>query len=246
MVTSILPGAAGVGSPGVDTSFPRSAAPSPKPDQNLAPKDRVELSGGALAAVRESVREGVAQAHAALAIGHDARAMLVNLQALMRNGGSQSDADALLSAFASRVEDAIAQGNSLSAGQDMQVQAEPGAAPVTISGADLRLKQDPGESDILAVAKNARLDDPTLPQALQQSLEALQTAMTDLLDTVRSLDAHQGFLGVAENSALGVRHDLNAEGARLLALQVRQGLEAVGSMPITNVTPQAVLALFKN
>jgi hypothetical protein len=42
-----------------------------------------------------------------------------------------------------------------------------------------------------------------------------------------------------------VRHDLDADGARLLALQVRQGLEGVGSAPIANADPQSVLSLFR-
>lgn len=246
MVTSILPGAAGVGALGVDSPFSKGPALNPGPSADARPRDRVELSGGALAAVRESVRAGMAQAHAALALGQDAQAMLVNLQALLRSGGSQAEANDLLSAFAKRVEDAIAQGNVLSAGEDVQVQAEPGAAPLTISGVDLRLKDDPSDEDVIAVAKGASLDEPDLAKIVQQSLDALQAAMTRLLDTVRGLEAHQGFVGAAEKSVVGVRHDLNADSARLLALQVRQGLESVGPSPIANVEPQAVLALFRN
>lgn len=246
MVTSILPGAAGAGALGVDSYFGKGAAPGPRQGEEARARDRVELSGGALAAVRESVRVGMAQAHAALALGHDAQSMLVNLQALLRGGGSQADANDLLSAFAKRIEDAIAQGNVLSAGGDVQVQAEPGAAPLTISGVDLRLKDNPGVEDVITVARDARLNDPALPKNLQQSLEALQGAMARLLDTVRGLEAHQGFVGAVENSVAGVRRDLDADGARLLALQVRQGLEGVGSSPIANVEPQAVLALFRN
>lgn len=246
MVTSILPGATGVGALGVENPFGKGPALSPKPDMDARARDRVELSGGALAAVRESVRAGMAQTHTALAIGHDAQSMLVKLQALLRSGGSQAEANDLLSAFAKRVEDAIAQGNVLSAGEDVQVQAEPGAVPLTISGVDLRLKDDPGVEDVIVVAKDARVDDPALPKYLQQSLEALQGAMARLLDTVRGLEAHQGFLGAAENSVAGVRRDLDADSARLLALQVRQGLEGAGPSPIANVEPQAVLALFRN
>jgi hypothetical protein len=42
-----------------------------------------------------------------------------------------------------------------------------------------------------------------------------------------------------------VRTDLDADGARLMALQVRQGLEAAGAGAIANVEPQAVLSLFR-
>jgi hypothetical protein len=42
-----------------------------------------------------------------------------------------------------------------------------------------------------------------------------------------------------------VRRDLDTDAARLLALQVRQGLEKTGASPIANVEPQAVLTLFR-
>ncbi len=125
------------------------------------------------------------------------------------------------------------------------MQAEPDAAPLTIAGGDLRPKDDPGVGDIVAVAKNADIADRELQQAAQKSLEALQVAMGRLLETVQALEAHQGFLSTADRVAAGIRTVLVAEGARLLALQVRQGLETVGSAPIANVEPQAVLALFR-
>jgi hypothetical protein len=85
-----------------------------------------------------------------------------------------------------------------------------------------------------------------LGQAVQRSLEALQEAMGKLLDSARGLEAHQGFLGAVEGALAGnVRDDLNTESARLLALQVRQGLEGMGAEPIINAEPQAVLALFR-
>jgi hypothetical protein len=73
-------------------------------------------------------------------------------------------------------------------------------------------------------------------------MENLHDAMSRLVDAARALEAHQGFLGAAE---AGARGDFDADGARLLALQVRQGLEAVGGAPIANAEPQAVLSLFR-
>ena len=78
------------------------------------------------------------------------------------------------------------------------------------------------------------------------ALEQGYAISTVNLAAVRGLEAHQGFLGAAENSVAGVRRDLDADSARLLALQVRQGLEGAGPSPIANVEPQAVLALFRN
>jgi hypothetical protein len=68
--------------------------------------------------------------------------------------------------------------------------------------------------------------------------------MGRLLDSARALEAHQGFLGAAEGAA-GMGAALDADGARLMALQVRQSLEALGAASIANVEPQAVLALFR-
>jgi hypothetical protein len=94
------------------------------------------------------------------------------------------------------------------------------------------------------VPARARADDPTLPAAVLRSLDKLQDAMNRLLESARALEAHQGFLGAVEGAA-NVRGDLDADGARLMALQVRQGLEASGAAPIANVEPQAVLMLFR-
>jgi hypothetical protein len=178
------------------------------------------------------------QVHQALAVGHDAQAMLMSVQSIARGEGAQADLDALLSGYGQRVDAAIAQGARVAAGEDVAVQAEPDAPPVTIAGVDLRL----GRGAIL-VGLGARADDSGLANAAQRSLEALQDAMTRLLDHARALEAHQGFLGAAAGAA-GVRHDLDTDAARLLALQVRQGLEGAGA-PIANVEPQAVLSLFR-
>jgi hypothetical protein len=164
--------------------------------------------------------------------------MLVKVQALAREGGGQADLAAVLAGYAQRVEAALADGVRIIAGESIAVQAEPNAAPVTIAGVDLRL-----DGGSISIPASARADDPALAQAAQRSLETLQEAMSRLLDSARALEAHQGFLSAAVG-ATGVRHDLDTDGARLLALQVRQGLEGAGA-PIANVEPQAVLSLFR-
>ena len=242
MVTSIVPGTTGANTLGVDTRFVRGQ------HQNGAARgaeaavlgDRVEVSSASLAAARESVRDGLNQVHQALALGHDAQAMLV----AVRSATSQADLDAVLGAYQQRVDGAIAQGATLIAGQDLNIYAEPGGAPVTIAGVDLRLKSDPAVTDVIGVSSEAQVDDAGVGQAVQSSLEALQDSMNRLIDSARALEAHQGFLGAAEGAA-GVRNDLDAESARLLALQVRQGLQSVGNASIANAEPQAVLTLFR-
>lgn len=237
MVTSIVPGSAGANALGVDTRYARPQAQAER--QQTSVGDRVDISGSSLSAARDSVREGLMQVHQALAIGHDAQAMLVKAQALSRTGGegAQAELSSLLSGFAARVEAAIGQGARIVAGENVDVQAEPGAAPVNIEGVDLRF------GGAIEFSADADVADPALPQAVQRSLETLQDAMSRLLDSARALEAHQGFLGAVQGTA--VRHDLDADSARLLALQVRQGLEGAGGAAIANVEPQAVLSLFR-
>lgn len=240
MVSSILPGTTGAGALGVDTRNLRTVTPAQqRRDETSVQGDRVELSNASLAAARESVRAGVAELHEALAVGHEAQAMLVKVQALARSGGDQAELDAALADYAAKRDAAIARGARVAAGQDVAVQAEPGGAAVTIPGVDLSLG-----GGVIAIAANAQVSDSGLAAAALGSLETLQGEMSKLLESARALEAHQGFLGAAE-AAMGVRGDLDADSARLLALQVRQGLQAAGSAPIANAEPQAVLSLFR-
>jgi hypothetical protein len=126
------------------------------------------------------------------------------------------------------------------------VQAEPGASPITVAGANLQLKAAPTADDVIQVASNASISDRgALSQAAQSSLDQLQSVVDRFNDANRALQAHQGFLNAAQGAATTPASDLNADSARLLALQVRQGLQSAGAGAIANVEPQAVLALFK-
>lgn len=233
MVSSIVPGASNTNTLGVDTRFSRTAQPQRR--EEAVGGDKVELSSAAISGARESVRSAMAQVHEALAAGHDAQSMLVKLQSLAKSGDQAGVTD-LLSAFSQRIDSAIGRGAVVLAGQDVGVQAEPGAVETTISGVDLRLG-----GATLSVSADASADDATV-QAAQKSMENLQASMGRLVDSARALEAHQGFLGAAE---AGARGDFDADGARLLALQVRQGLEAAGGVSIANAEPQAVLSLFR-
>lgn len=239
MVSSIVPGATGANTLGVDTRFQRTAQTQRRDEPANA--DKIELSPAAIDSARESVRAAMAQVHEALAAGHDAQALLVKVQELAKSGDQAGLTDAL-NAFSSRINAAIERGANLLSGAALQVQAEPGAPSITIPGVDLTLKSEPSLADIITVSADAKADDAALAQAAQKSMEALQEAMGRLLDSARSLEAHQGFLGAAE---AGARGDFDADGARLLALQVRQGLEKVGGASIANAEPQAVLSLFR-
>jgi hypothetical protein len=246
MVSSINPGATGVNALGVDPRFSRPSSPQARnQDVAGAAGDRVDVSGpAAWSAARESVRTGLAQMHETMVLAQEAQSMIVAAQAMARtDGAAQEDLKSLLDRFAERVDASVSNGTQMAAGEAISVQAEPGATVLTINGIDLRLKAEPGEGDVLQLSSKAQLSDSGLGAAAQRSLEMLQAAITPLLDAARSLEAHQGFLGAAEMS--GVRGDIDTDGARLLALQVRQALQSVGSAPIANVEPQAVLSLFR-
>jgi hypothetical protein len=60
------------------------------------------------------------------------------------------------------------------------------------------------------------------------------------------LQAHDGFLALAESGApSSVCADLDADAARLLALKVRQDLNAAGGV-IANARPDSLLELFRD
>src|SRR5690606_33638288 len=117
MVSSIVPGASGATGAAVEPRYTRSQPSAHQRGEGAAKGDRVDLSGAALAGVRESVRAGIAQAHEALAAGHDAQAVLVQAQALAR-AGDQAGLSRLLEGFNQRLEAAIAGGAGVLAGED--------------------------------------------------------------------------------------------------------------------------------
>jgi hypothetical protein len=241
MVSSIVPGATSAGALAVDQRLARTPAQGGAlRDSSGAAQDRVELSGpAALAASRESVANGLAQVQQALSVARDAQTMLLKVQTVVADpNADQADLAAALQDYASRYG-AAAQSNVLIKGQALSVNAEPGSPPLTISGADLSLS-----GGVLGISSNAAAGGSALSIAAQGALDRLQGVMEKLGDAGSALQAHQGFLGAAQNAISSVT-DLNADSARLLALQVRQGLEAVGNRPIANVEPQAVLALFR-
>jgi hypothetical protein len=237
MVSSIVPGATGAGALAVDQRLARTPTQGgTSRDTSSSAQDRVELSGpAALAASRESVANGLAQVQQALSVARDAQTMLLKVA---DPNASQAEVSAALQDYAARYSDA-AQSNLLIKGQSLSVNAEPGSPPLSISGADLSLG-----GDVLGVSSHASAGDSALSISAQGSLDRLQGVLDKLGEANGALQAHQGFLSAAHNANANVS-DLNADSARLLALQVRQGLEAAGNRPIANVEPQAVLALFR-
>jgi hypothetical protein len=244
MVSSIVPGVTGAGALGLEPRLVRGdAAAADKPDTPAWPGDAVQIGSGAQwANVRESVNSALTQIDLALKTGQDA----LSLAAKIRDASSaeppdQDTVDTLLSQLDDTLNSAVSSGARLLAGEDLQVQAEPGAPTVRVAGFDGQLQDGPGS--VFAFARDAQAG-PDLAKAADASIAALQSNLTRLAGAARTLSAHQSFLGAAANVD-GVRNDLDADGARLLALQVRQGLDAAGGGAIANVEPQSVLSLFR-
>lgn len=251
MVSSIIPGATGANALGVDPRYARQASTPPQQaPANESRGDSVQIRDAALwAAARQSVSNGLSQLGEALSAGRDVYGVLNQISGMAQSGGASADAQSQLSdligQLKSRVDGAIGQGATVLSGANLSVQAEPGAPDVVVQGIDLRLKDQPGAGDAIAIPAGATLDNPqALAQAAQKSMDALQSGMERLLDAARALDAHQGFLGAAAGAMSGVNADMDADAARLTALQVRQGLIST-SGNIANADPSAVLSLFR-
>jgi len=236
MVASITPGATGASALGVDTrsAETRSTRPQLTLPQRAAANDSVSLSDAAQSwrSARDSVQNGLAALDLALAVGREALQRLIELADAARTGEGAQDA---LDAYRKTLDAAP---SSLLAGEDLVIEAEPNGAPITVAGADV------SSGAVRLPVEASSVSGAALARTAQDAINLVQAHLSRLDAAARGLEAHVSFLGAAENAA-GVRADVDTDGARLLALQVRQGLEAAGSTPIANAQPQAVLSLFR-
>ncbi len=233
MVASITPNATGAAALGAETRVARPQLSLPQKPQTATNSEAAHVTvsdaAGAFRAAQASVTEGLASLDLALAAGREALLRLNEIGEAARGGEDPQDA---IDAYARGLERAD---SGLLFGESLEIEAEPGAAPLTVSGADVRL------GALVAVPADAADSSPAdLARAAQAGAAVLQQHLTRLEAAARSLEAHAGFLGAAG----GERADVDADGARLLALQVRQGLSGSGGA-IANAQPQAVLSLFK-
>jgi len=246
MVNSVAPGALGVNPSSVFAADQRHARVGAGVEalDDAVKSDSVSLTRAPLTNARESVREALRQVDLARELARDAQTLLVTAQSAARGEASQSDLDEALAGYARKVDVARADGGVLLAGEDVAVQAEPGAGALVIGGADLQIKANPSDGGIIQLSLSAKADDASTVGAVQASLDRLQAVVGRLSESGKALEAHDRLLGAAE-TAIGVRGDLNADSARLMALQVRQGLEQAPGVSIANAEPQSVLALFR-
>lgn len=210
-----------------------------------------------IAAARQALTKAAGSLDLALGAGREAANILSQMRDLARAAASGDDAartaadqgfKALLQRYDQVVSGAIDAGASSLAGQSLSLSVDPDAPAITVPGFDLRLKDDPGAEDVLRLTRGASLADPVSAAAAARdadsSLARIDIALGRLSGASQKLAAHDGFLGALDKAvANDVETDLDAEGARLTALQVRQTL-AGGQSAIANTAPSALLALF--
>ncbi|HVY03892.1 MAG TPA: hypothetical protein VG983_09575 [Caulobacterales bacterium] len=194
----------------------------------------------------------------ALAAGREGAGLISQLRDLARSAinaddGARADLNAkfqtLLQKYGQTIDGAIGAGADLLAGNSLTVALDPDSPPVTIAGYDLRLKQDPATEDALRLSTSSNLLDQGAAQAAARdadaSLARVDTALSRLSAAGQRLSAHDQFLSALDEGVSSqVSEPPDADGARLLALRVRQGLQG-DNAAIANSAPQSLLALFR-
>jgi flagellin len=210
-------------------------------------------------------REDVAAARSALdlfiGVARAARSLLLEARDLALRAADPGTQDAartaqdvpfkaLVQELAQLVDGAIGKGAAALAGVPVPVDADPDAAQdLEIPGLDLRLKAKIGDDEGLRLTTSSTLstreDAEAAARAADESIARIDAGLRRIETGALRLNGHHKLLS-ALDSALGssVRVDLDADAARLIALQVRQDLSRSTS-PLANAAPSAVLALFR-
>lgn len=230
---------------GLDPRAARDAVRTPEPQgqQQRVIQDQVSVAEAALSwrSARESVRQALADLDLSLAAGRDAANLVGQIAEAARSGDDEA-VQSLLTQLGDTVNGAISAGAAALTGAPLRVQMERDVPPFEVAGLDLRLKDQAG--DALLLTRNADAS-PATVNAAEDSLTRIQFGLDRMRGAAQRLETHDGFLAAAEAAAAGgVRGDLDAESARLLALQVRQGLSESGAS-IASARPDSVLGLFK-
>jgi flagellin len=219
--------------------------------------DRIDTAyRGDTTGSQTALDDATAKLDLALAAGRQAAGLLTQLRDAARSAIGGSDADkvsananftALLQRYGDVVNNAIDGGAGLLSGQSLTVALDPEAAPLTVQGYDLRLKSQPGAEDVLKLSAQTDLSDPAaVARDADASLARLDTALGRLSGASQRLGSHASFLSALDNAvADDVTPDLDAEGARLTALQVRQTLTGFNAA-IANSAPSNLLTLFRD
>lgn len=196
----------------------------------------VETDAQTWRGAREAARTG----QAALALSATAARQLASRLddiALAAREGRADDAAALSEGAQEQVAQALKAGASLIGGQSLRL--ELGAQPFVVEGADLQFEAPP--KGLLSAPGGAE----TLASAATQAAAQARDLAAQWDKAAQRVSAHEGVLAAAERLGQGATRDLDADGARLMALQVRQSMTDSG-LAIANSDPQAILALFKS
>lgn len=205
-----------------------------------------------------SARGGV---ELALGVGRVARGALVDLRDLAERAADPGTPDdvrraqdgqfrAAVQGVGQRIQNEISAGAQLIAGDALQVQANPDAdTPLTIEGFDLRVKQSPSTSGVISLSLESGLATreaaASSAQAADVSIAKLDAHLRRLDKEYTRLDQHDQVLSALDLALKGAgAADLDADGARLLALQVKQDLSQ-NTSPISSAGLSSVLSYFR-
>lgn len=210
-------------------------------------------------------REDVAAARSAIdtfiAVAKQARSLLLEARDVAGRAAEGETPDAaraaqdvpfkaLVQQLAQLVDGAIGKGAAALAGVPVPVDADPDAAQdLEIPGLDLRLKARIGEDEGLRLTTSSTLstreDAEAAARAADESIARIDAGLRRVETGASRLNGHDKLLSALDSAlASSVRVDLDADAARLIALQVRQDLSRSTS-PLANAAPSAVLALFR-
>ncbi|MEJ0023007.1 MAG: hypothetical protein WDN76_05890 [Alphaproteobacteria bacterium] len=163
----------------------------------------------------------------ALATGREAANIVSQMRDLARAAANGDDAaragadqtfKALLQRYDQVVSGAVDAGATVLAGQNISLDVDPDAPPITVQGVDMRLKADPGAEDVLRLSSSASLADPTSAASAARdadsSLARIDIALSRLSGASQKLTAHDGFLGVLDKSGRQRRRARPGRGKR--------------------------------
>lgn len=212
-------------------------------------------------AAREDVADARDAIHFAIATAREARGFLLEARDLALRAADADTPDAaraaqdvgfrsVLQQLGKLVDGAIAAGAPLVAGDTLSVEADPDS-PVTleVGGLDLRVKASVNGDEAVLLTRTSTIADRSnaleAARAADQSVANVDAGLRRLDGESGRLAQHDRILGALDASLISnVRVDLDADGARLLALQVRQDLSQA-TAPIASARPNAVLSFFR-
>jgi flagellin len=216
----------------------------------------------ALAAAQRETTDARGAIDLAVATARDGRSLLADARDIAARAAAPDTPDAarqaqdvafrdLIQQFGRLIDQAIRDGSTLLEGKELAIAADPELTQsASVDGLDLRLATRPSGADVVQIGAGASVADPASAadsvRRLDETVRRIDDGVRRLSDAGEGLGGHERILSAlstALRETLSV--DLTADGARLMALQVRQGLSGV-SESIANVRPDGLLAHFRS